>query len=239
VTEREHERALLPTSRRCGNRAIVLVLVGAQAYHYAHGLSLVVRGANLTGFIRTVAALDTVHHEERLVRIPMRLGSIAGRVYVPRRGSGQTVLVVAGLHPAGIDEPRLMALSRELAKSQVTVVTPEIPELSRLEIAPALTDQIEQAARWLATSADLTPAGRIGLMGISFSGGLSVVAAGRPGLRDRLSYVFAFGGHDDLPRVLTYLSAQEWKVGPQLVRGNWIPQPCSGRHTITGLPSCC
>ena len=42
-------------------------------------------------------------------------------------------------------------------------------------------------------------------MGISFSGGLSVVAAGRPSLADRVAFVFAFGGHDDLPRVLRYL----------------------------------
>jgi dienelactone hydrolase len=181
------------------------VLAGVEAYQYAHGLSLVVRGANLTGVTRTLADLDTVAHEERLVRIPVRLGSIAGRAYVPARGSNQTVLVVAGLHPAGIDEPRLMALSRELAKSKVTVVTPDIPELSRFEITPALTDQIEQAALWLATSPELAPTGRIGLMGISFSGGLAVVAAGRLALRDRLSYVFALGGHDDLPRVLTYL----------------------------------
>jgi dienelactone hydrolase len=185
--------------------AVLVVLVAAKAYQYGHGLSLVVRGANLTGVVRTLAALDTVHHEERVVRIPVRLGSIAGRVYAPARGSTQTVLLVAGLHPIGIDEPRLMALSRELAMSKVTVVTPEIPELSRFEIRPALTDQIEQAALWLATNADLAPTGRIGLMGISFSGGLAVVAAGRPALRDRLSYVFALGGHDDLPRVLTYL----------------------------------
>ena len=85
------------------------------------------------------------------------------------------------------------------------MVTPEIPELSRFEITPALTDHIEQTALWLATNAELSPTGRIGLMGISFSGGLSIVAAGRPTLHNRLSYVFAFGGHDDLPRVLTYL----------------------------------
>jgi dienelactone hydrolase len=178
--------------------------MGAKAYQYAHGVSLVIRGANLTGFVRTLADLDTVHHEERLVRIPTRVGPIRGRIYVPAK-SNQTVLVVAGLHPVGIDEPRLMALSRELARSKVTVITPEIPELLRFEITPALTDHIEQAALWLATSADLAPTGRIGLIGISFSGGLAVVAAGRPALRDRLSYVFALGAHDDLPRVLTYL----------------------------------
>jgi pimeloyl-ACP methyl ester carboxylesterase len=42
-------------------------------------------------------------------------------------------------------------------------------------------------------------------MGISFSGGLSIIAAGRPALRDRVAWVFSFGGHDDLPRVLRYL----------------------------------
>src|SRR5205814_3968483 len=41
-------------------------------------------------------------------------------------------------------------------------------------------------------------------MGISFSGGLSIVAAGRPSLAGHVSYVFAIGGHDDLPRVLRY-----------------------------------
>ena len=43
------------------------------------------------------------------------------------------------------------------------------------------------------------------MMGISFSGGLSIVAAGRPSLANRVAYVFSFGGHDDLPRVLRYL----------------------------------
>jgi pimeloyl-ACP methyl ester carboxylesterase len=42
-------------------------------------------------------------------------------------------------------------------------------------------------------------------MGISFSGGLSVVAAGRPSLAHRVAFVFSLGGHDDLPRVLRYL----------------------------------
>jgi pimeloyl-ACP methyl ester carboxylesterase len=44
-------------------------------------------------------------------------------------------------------------------------------------------------------------------MGVSFSGGLAVVAAGRPSLRGRLRYVFSFGGHDDLRRVLDYFCA--------------------------------
>src|SRR5439155_6132899 len=80
-----------------------------------------------------------------------------------------------------------------------------IPELSRFEITPAITDAIERAASWLASESGLAPDHRVGMMGISFSGGLSVVAAGRPSLTGHVAYVFSFGGHDDLPRVLRYL----------------------------------
>jgi dienelactone hydrolase len=92
-----------------------------------------------------------------------------------------------------------------MAASGVAVVTPVIPDLSQFIITPALTDAIEGAALWLAADKRLAPDGRIGMMGISFAGGLSLVAAGRPSLEGRVAYVFSFGGHDDLPRVLRYL----------------------------------
>jgi hypothetical protein len=109
------------------------------------------------------------------------------------------------MHPVGIGEPRLMAFARELAKSRVTVVTPDIPGLAQCAITPTLTDDIERVAVWLALRSELAPAGRIGLIGISFSGGLAVVAAGRPSLKGHVLFVLSVGGHDDLPRVLRYL----------------------------------
>ncbi len=181
--------------------------IGIAGRRYVRGLSLVIRGGDLQGFVRSLVEMNTVPIGERLVTIPLQPGSVRARVYSPTSAARQTVLLVSGLHPAGIDEPRLVALSRELAKSAVTVVTPEIEELGRFEITPLLTDRIEQAAYWLAARSGLAGAGRIGLMGVSFSGGLSVVAAGRASLRDRLSYVFSFGGHDDLRRVLEYFCA--------------------------------
>ena len=114
-------------------------------------------------------------------------------------------MLVGGLHAGGGDEPRLLAFARQLAASGVAVVTPAIPELSQFSITPALTDAIEDVAVWLSADTRLAPDGRIGIMGVSFSGGLSLVAAGRPSLRGRVAYVFSFGGHDDLRRVLRYL----------------------------------
>jgi fermentation-respiration switch protein FrsA (DUF1100 family) len=185
---------------------IVAVLLAPWLYRNLRGLSLVVRGADFQGIARRAADLDTVPHGERLAAIPFGQNSMRARVYTPAGPSRQTVLLVSGLHAAGIDEPRLMALAGELAASRITVVSPDIEELFRFEITPVLTDRIEQAAVWLAENRELSPTGRIGLMGVSFSGGLSIVAAGRPKLRDRLLYVFSFGGHNDLPRVLRYLS---------------------------------
>ena len=187
-----------------GVAVIALLLFGTSARRDLHGLTLVVRAADLHGVFRRVSDLDTVRIRERLVDIPVRAGSMRSRMYIPIGTARQTVLLISGLHQAGIDEPRLTALARRLAEANVTVVTPEIPALSRFEITPAVTDHMEDAALWLATQSGLVPTERIGLMGISFSGGLAIVAAGRPALRDHLLYVFSFGGHDDLRRVLDY-----------------------------------
>ena len=65
---------------------------------------------------------------------------------------------------------------------------------------------IEDAGRWLSQQPRLARDGRIGMMGISFAGGLATVAAGRPALREHVAFVFAFGGHSHFPRVLRFLS---------------------------------
>lgn len=202
---RARHRRIMRRWALVGVAVVAVLLLGIPARRDAHGLSLVVRAADLQGFVRRVADLDTVPVSERLVHVPVQQASIRARIYAPLQTPRQTVLLVSGLHPAGIDEPRLVSLARRLAEADVTVVTPEIPELSRFEITPILTDRIERSAVWLAEDSGLAPTGRIGLMGISFSGGLAIVAAGRPALRHHLLYVFSFGGHDDLPRVLAYL----------------------------------
>jgi dienelactone hydrolase len=194
--------------RRLAALFVVLVaIVGAifVARPYVHGLSFVIRAAGVEGTARRVADLDTRPEHEREITIPTDRGPVRARLYEPARSSHRTALLTSGLHPAGIDEPRLVDLARQLSSNGIAIVTPDIPELSRFEITSAITGTIEQAAGWLSSESGLAPDHRVGLMGISFSGGLSIVAAGRPSLRDRVAYVFAFGGHDDLPRVLRFL----------------------------------
>jgi dienelactone hydrolase len=202
----------------------VLLAAAVVAYPYIHGLSFVVRAANLQGALRRAADLDTAPVRESVIRLSLASrGSLRARVFQPPRAR-RAVLLVSGLHPAGIDDPRLVELARQLSASRVTVVTPEIPELSDFEITRALTDAIEHSAGWLAAQSELAPDGRIGMVGVSFSGGLTVVAAGRSSLAGKVAYVFALGGHHDLPRVLTYLctGVAESRTRPPHVYGGAV-----------------
>ena len=71
-------------------------------------------------------------------------------------------------------------------------------DLQRFRITPEVTDVIEDAVAWAARQRGLAPDGKVGVLGISFSGGLAVVAAGRPSIRDKVAFVLSFGGHGDL-----------------------------------------
>ena len=82
-------------------------------------------------------------------------------------------------------------------------------------------------ALWLSSDAALAPDGKVGLMGISFSGGLSVVAAGRPSLADRVAYVLSVGGHAR--------SAAGAAVSVHRRRAaTGQPDPAEGEHDRTG-----
>jgi pimeloyl-ACP methyl ester carboxylesterase len=65
--------------------------------------------------------------------------------------------------------------------------------------------------------------GRVGITAFSFSGGLALVAAGRPAARDRVAFAFSFGGHGDLLRVLRYLCD-----------GSTLPVDAQARGLATG-----
>jgi pimeloyl-ACP methyl ester carboxylesterase len=172
---------------------------------YARSASLVIRAAQLQGFLLRAAQVQAQHYTiEPVATIHTRHGEVRTRLYRPD-SIRRLVLLVPGVHAMGIDEPRLIGLSNELAATGLGVVTMELPDLAGYRFTPETVDIIEDGARWLSARRDLTPDGTIGLMGISFAGGLSMVAAGRPSIRDRLAFVFSFGGHGDLPRVLRYL----------------------------------
>ncbi len=217
--------------------AIVVAIAGLTLVTrpYVRGLSFVIRAADMQGTGRRLADLHSIATHERDIPMQMPQGSMRGRVYEPEGGATRAALLVSGLHAAGIDEPRLVRMARLLASNGIAIVTPDIPELSRFDVSPMLTDAIEHAALWLANDSGLAPTRRVGLLGISFSGGLSIIAAGRPSLADRVSHVVAFGGHDDLPRVLRFLCTGQEPFPPGQARIN-LDAAGAGSAGNTGQP---
>jgi len=188
---------------------VTAVLIAAIAtlasWPYVLAASFIIRGVALGGWLERGARTMTSSVIEQSEVVPTRHGSIRARLYRPTGSPARAALLVGGVNPAGIDEPRLIHLAREVAAGGWAIVTPELSDLIAYRVTPRSTDIIEDAAVWLAARHDLVSDGRIGLVGISFSGGLSIVAAGRPALHDRARFVLSFGGHGDLPRVLNYL----------------------------------
>jgi len=203
-----------------GARGAILALAAAiivttAALPYFDALAFVVRAAKLPGAAAAIASWrsDAVASREPL-RIPTRHGEVEARLYRPDGAIQRAVTLVPGVHMDGIDESRLVGMAEDLTRSGYAVLTVAPPDLRRFQITPANTDVIEDAAVWLAARRDLAPDGRIGMFGISFSGGLSLVAAGRPALRDKVAFVLSFGGHGDLPRVLRYLCSGQGQARP-------------------------
>lgn len=185
--------------------AAIAAILAIVAWPYVRVASFVVRAAEIGGWLDEGARAIAVRTIDSAETVPTRYGPVRARLYRPAAMPSRTALLVSGAHPGGIDEPRLMRLAREVAATGWAIVTPEISDLVAYRITPRSTDVIEDTGVWLSGRRDLAPDGRIGLMGISFSGGLAIVAAGRPALRDHIRVVFSFGGHGDLPRVLKYL----------------------------------
>ena len=195
--------------------AVPLILGAAlfAGYDSMRGATFVVQAADLQGAVRTVAEWQTDAVIESPAQIPWREGVLRGRAYVSADPDDPPVLLVPGVHAAGIDEPRLVQFARDIASMGRTVVTAELPDLKEYRITTRTTDMIEDAASWLSSRSGYAADGRIGLIGISFAGGLSIVAGSRPSVRDHVAFVLSFGGHGDLARTLRYLCTGEMPGG--------------------------
>jgi pimeloyl-ACP methyl ester carboxylesterase len=186
---------------------LVLLALGAwAAVPYVRAASLVVRVSGLHGpWLDRLGRFQTGPVTTRDTVIEARGGRMRARVYEPETRRAHTVLLTGGVHAKGIDEPRLSRLASDLAVAGTPVVTAEIDDLLHYRITPKLTDALEDAILWVAADRGLAPDGRLGVIGVSFAGGLSIVAAGRPKVSPHVAYVFSFGGHGSLPDVVRFL----------------------------------
>lgn len=196
---------------RRAKAALVLVFFLAGVFFvalpYAHAVAFIIRAADLPGTPATIAGWGarTVTRDPDFT-VPTRAGAIPARYYHPDGAVRRTLLLIPGVHRDGINESRLVGLAEDFAATGYGVVTVAAPDLQRYKVTPEVTDVIEDAVKWTSEQPQYRTDGKIGLVGISFSGGLSIVAAGRDSIKDRLAFVMSFGGHGNLARAMHYLT---------------------------------
>jgi dienelactone hydrolase len=197
-------------SRRLRMILITLLVLAVLVYlaaPYARATSLIIRVAGIGGGARKVVSLQDTRVEKRPRHmLPTRHGDVPAQIYMPAAVSEHAVLVMPGFNSNGIDEPRLAALANDIAASGYPVMALALPDLQQFRLSPHSTDIIEDAVMWMVNQKSLAPDGRVGIIAVSFSGGLSVVAAGREHIRDRVTFVVSMGGHGDMRRVMRYIA---------------------------------
>lgn len=131
-------------------------------------------------------------------------GPFKFRLYVPEGGakSGGIVLL-HGVHHLGMDDPRLKNLSRALAGTGVEVMTPELQDLADYRVTPRTIDVIGASAVILSMRMKQP----VGLIGLSFAGGLSLMAATKPEYKEKIGFVMAVGAHEDMSRVARFFAS--------------------------------
>jgi dienelactone hydrolase len=212
--------------RRVVFRLLVLaaVVVGVAVWHPAR---VAVQTLLLLPAVFPSAPVDPLSlvtaapvREER--SYPYAAGRVEASVFHPA-GSGRHGAIVL-LLGAG-DLPRSdLAVHFAEALARLGVVT-LVPESSGM-LAERLTfDEVDAVRATLDVLRGLpdVDAERIGLVGLSASGGLSIVAAAQPDLRDRVRFVNSFGSFDDAGTLLIDVASRSIEVDGA-VRA-WEPEP--------------
>jgi pimeloyl-ACP methyl ester carboxylesterase len=180
--------------------AIVLLLLWPIVREHLRAMSLLARMAGKNNFI---SRLD--HHIYDVKNTSIQAGgrAIPARLYIPRGSQHPPAMVVVhGLHELGMNEPRLVAFAGALAQTGVEVLTPQLDAIADYRVEPQSIDVIGESADSLAQQDGVK---QVGVLGLSFAGGMSLMAAADPKYSNQIAFVATVGAQDDTDRVEHYL----------------------------------
>jgi dienelactone hydrolase len=185
---------------------VLLILLYPVAQDYLRAASLLARigDPNAKGWI---ANYDVHAVEMRDETFEVNGKPTPARVYSSRGvGFAPGIVVVHGMHELGINEPRLVSFARSLAGSGFFVMTPQIQGIADYRVEAESAAVIGTASQFFARQLDVPS---VGVLGISFSGGLALVAATDPQYTDSIAWIATVGAHYDLAHVLHFFATGE------------------------------
>ena len=155
-------------------------------------------GESLPAILKPVAGMKVITRD---VMIPSPNGPIRGPIYTPEKyPNAPGVVLVHGLNHQGIDEIKMKHYATWEASCGLRVLTPDIPPLRAYQIESSSIATIGESARWFAQQTGHP----ITLMGVSFAGGMSLMAAAKPAYASSVKMVFIVGAYNDLARLANF-----------------------------------
>lgn len=134
-------------------------------------------------------------------------GPVRARLYLPQGVAHPPgMLLVHGIHHLGIDEPRLMNFARAGASNGFAVLTPEVAALADYHVDGDSIATIGDSAAWLDQRLGTGP---VTTVGVSFAGGLSLLAARDPRYAPHFRALVLMGAYDSLARVCRFLATSQ------------------------------
>ena len=148
--------------------------------------------ASLARFTHPVSVTD--------ITLPLPSGVVRARLYTPTdEPNAPSLIVLHGVHHLGMDEPRMIAFARALSATGLRVLTPELPHIDDYHVDASTITTIGEAAAWFDANSGNRP---VGILGLSFSGGLALMAA--VDYAPYIKFVTAVGSQDSMTRVAAY-----------------------------------
>lgn len=140
--------------------------------------------------------------------------SYTGDVYLSPKGARAGIVLVPGVFPAGKDDARLVATAKTLARLQFAVLVPDLKGLRHNRLRANDVREVADAFRYLLSRPELVPEGRAGIAGFSYGGGLVLLAALEPDVREQVRFTVSFGGYHDLRSIVTYFTTGHYRQTP-------------------------
>jgi hypothetical protein len=203
---------------------LAALIVGGVAWHPSRvaGQALLLLPALFPNAPADPLALVTLAPTRTQHSLPYAGGTVEADIFQPRTPGRHGALVLT--LGAG-DLPRsdlAVHFAEALARLGVVVMLHGTSGLLAERLTFEEVDGLRVGFNLLASQPDVDPA-RVGFVGLSAAGGLSIVAASQPDLRDRVRFVNSFGSYNDASRLLLDVASRSIEVNGQVQP--WRPEP--------------
>ena len=209
----ERAVALAAKDKRRRRARVVVFLLAVVAIFGARPAAHHARAATLLMTFSDPKASPEVVEEVLSIDVPASAAgparTVKARMFSPPGGGAKdrpAVVLVHGVQYRGIEEPRLQRFAKSVVSAGLVVLTPQVDELADYQVSARSIETVGASIRALRVRSGHA---KVGLMGTSFGGGVSLLTAADARFADEVAFVVAIGAHDDLGRVSRFFATDE------------------------------